>query len=67
MIALRYFLYNSSQKIIGTIGNSIDITKQKSLQLQKQRAEVASQSKSTFIANMSHHLRTPLTGIMSMI
>lgn len=33
-------------------------------QIQKERAEEASQAKSTFLANMSHEIRTPMNGIL---
>jgi len=36
------------------------------LQLEKERAEAATNSKSLFLANMSHEIRTPLNGIIGM-
>lgn len=51
-------------KLIGTIGASIDITELKKAQ---EKAEAASRVKSEFIANMSHDLRTPMTGVMGML
>jgi two-component system, sensor histidine kinase len=36
------------------------------LQLERYRAEAASQSKSEFLAKMSHEIRTPLNGILSL-
>jgi two-component system sensor histidine kinase RpfC len=38
----------------------------KRLELEKQRAETASQAKSRFLANMSHEIRTPLNGVVGM-
>lgn len=57
-------------EVIGALGLSFDITPRKqeeeALKKAKQYAEEASQTKSRFIANMSHDIRTPLTGILGM-
>jgi len=63
-------LRDEKGNIIGIIGNSVDITDLKrvqvALQEAKEKAEQANQAKSNFLATVSHELRTPLTGILGM-
>lgn len=53
------------------MGLNWDITEeiefQKSLILAKERAQEATQAKSTFLASMSHEIRTPMNGMMGML
>ncbi len=56
-------LKNHNGKIIGTFGCSVDITHIKALE---KELRIANQAKSKFIANMSHDIRTPLTGIVGL-
>ncbi len=56
-------LKKSNDESIGILGISIDIT---DLENTKKKAEQASIAKSKFIANMSHDIRTPLTGIVGL-
>ncbi len=61
---------DDKDNIVGVIGNSIDITAQVELQrklnIEKKQVEAANQAKTEFIANMSHDIRTPMTGILGL-
>ena len=63
-------IINEQQQIIGIVGYFSDITdlkeKERELVQAKQQADVANQAKSQFIANMSHDIRTSLTGLLGM-
>ncbi len=63
-------LFNDTNEVIGILGVYIDISDRKQLEREllvaKNNAEAASKSKSEFIANMNHDIRTPITGILAM-
>jgi two-component system, OmpR family, aerobic respiration control sensor histidine kinase ArcB len=63
-------LLDDKGESIGLFGFSADITDRKDAELllkdAKEKAEAISSAKTEFIRNMSHDLRTPLTGIIGM-
>jgi len=64
-------LYGESGEVVGILGISFDITDRKNMEEEllksKEAAEAANIAKSEFIRNMEHQLRTPFSGVYSMV
>ena len=63
-------LFTTEGDKIGSVGIWADITgikeSQRSLEIEKERAQEANRAKSEFLATMSHEIRTPMNGVLGM-
>lgn len=64
-------LKNDKGNVKGILGISIDITERKKMEQElivaKENAEMASKAKAEFLRNMEHQLRTPFSGVYSLV
>ncbi|MDX2504604.1 MAG: PAS domain-containing sensor histidine kinase [Gammaproteobacteria bacterium] len=67
-------LQDTNGDTVGILGVYVDITEQRKVEndlreqrLAKEAADLSNQSKSAFLANISHELRTPMHGILSFV
>lgn len=63
-------IYDEKGELVGTLGIHLDITEQKLLQADleraRQEAEQARDAEKAFLANMSHEIRNPINSIVGM-
>lgn len=63
-LSLKRPLYDPNGKVVGIVGNTVDITHLKQdLRFAKEKAEKADKMKLEFIYNVEHDIRTPFCGI----
>lgn len=63
-------IYNQAYEVVGSIGIHFDLSHQKSLYAElekaKKAAEEAQEAEKLFLANISHEIRTPLNALLGM-
>lgn len=71
MLESRAPRFGNDNQFLGTIGSAVDITDRKNLERAlveaKEAAELATRTKSEFLAKMTHELRTPMNGVLGML
>lgn len=63
LLTSRVPIRDNSGTIVGVAGISVDVSE---LKMAKEKAEAANTAKTAFIANMSHDVRTPISGIIGL-
>ena len=68
LLSTKIPLRDAKKNVVGIVGNTINISHLKKIETElktaKASAESANQAKDIFIQNMSHDIRTPLTGMI---